>query len=38
MRDGWEKRSSDDGWQLWACSEDLEASEADVLPDGHPRI
>jgi hypothetical protein len=38
MRDGWQKRSSDDGWQLWARSEDLEATEADVLPEGHPHI
>jgi hypothetical protein len=38
MRDGWEKRSSDDGWQLWASLEDLDAAEADVLPEGHPHF
>lgn len=38
MRDGWEKRSSDDGWQLWARSDDLDASEPEAMPDWHPRI
>jgi hypothetical protein len=38
MRDGWEKRTSDDGWQLWAEPEDLLAPEADALPEGHPPI
>jgi hypothetical protein len=38
MRDCWEKRASDDGWQLWAHAEDLELAEADVLPEGHPHV
>lgn len=38
LRDGWEKRSSDEGWQLWARPDDLEAVEPDTMPDGHPLI
>ena len=38
LRDGWERRSSDEGWQLWARPDDLETVEPDMMPDGHPLI
>jgi hypothetical protein len=38
MRDGWERRTSDDGWQLWARPDDLVVDELSAMPAWHPQL